>query len=556
MANVNSTIVGESRRTRRRVAACMVLGGLLWGCASEPPPVTGVQVCRDDRCAPAAETFTESALAEALYQLWKRNENTKLTICDALPGGRKCEKKGINFYVQGGPIPGLGAIHSGDLTDISLDQSRGEITSKIKYEANFIGIPTACGKSEVTVSVRSVRDVRIASNDFYCNWLVVGNVLWNGRFAVDLIDFDKALMGGTYSVGGAGFVAGGGGSGRFLFRFKEPGARQARMEEAAPGQEKAVAAASVTESSAPVPTPEPEGGDRRGAVAAAPPAPVPSLAEAAPSTFPLTSMTLRFPKPPERPDDIAVVIGNADYGKLGKDIPNVKPAYADASAFKCYAIEALGVREGNIIDLRDATGAQMVRVFGSANNPRGQLYDWVRAGQSRVHVYYAGHGAPGGVDGGAYLVPSDADGNRIDLNGYPLEVLYRNLGKIPAQSITVVLEACFSGASQAGAVISNASPVFLKPKLATVPPNVTVITAGAANQMASWEEDGSHGLFTKYFLKGMSGEADAELYGMGNGDGRVSLEELDAYLKDTMTYYARRYYGRDQTARIVVGTRP
>ena len=267
--------------------------------------------------------------------------------------------------------------------------------------------------------------------------------------------------------------------------------------------------------------------------------------------FPRASVAVSFSPVAPRPDDIAVIVGNADYGKLGKDIPNVKPAYADAEGFKRYVIDALGVREGNIIDLRDATGAQMVRVFGSATNHKGQLYDWVRPGVSRVHVYYAGHGAPGGVDGGAYLVPSDADGNRIDLNGYPLEVLYRNLGKIPARAITVVLEACFSGASQSGTVISNASPVFLKAKTVAVPPNVTVITAGAANQMASWEEDGSHGLFTKYFLKGMSGEADAKPY--GDGDGTVQLKELDAYLKDTMTYYARRYYGRDQTARIVAG---
>ena len=96
-------------------------------------------------------------------------------------------------------------------------------------------------------------------------------------------------------------------------------------------------------------------------------------------------------------------------------------------------------------------------------------------------------------------------------------------------------------------MISNASPVFMKSKAPEIPPNVTVISAGGANQMASWEKDKSHGLFTKYFLKGMSGEADK------NGDSVVSLDELDDYLKDTMTYYARRYYGRDQTAQIVVG---
>ncbi len=29
--------------------------------------------------------------------------------------------------------------------------------------------------------------------------------------------------------------------------------------------------------------------------------------------------------------------------------------------------------------------------------------------------------------------------------------------------------------------------------------------------------------------------------------------EQNRYLKDTLTYYARRYYGRDQKAQIVVG---
>ena len=91
----------------------------------------------------------------------------------------------------------------------------------------------------------------------------------------------------------------------------------------------------------------------------------------------------------------------------------------------------------------------------------------------------------------------------------------------------------------------------MKPKRTRIPSNVTVISAGAADQMASWEEDKSQSLFTKYFLKGMSGEADADPY--GNKDGTVGYAELDRYLQRTLTYYARRYYGRDQTARIVVG---
>jgi len=51
------------------------------------------------------------------------------------------------------------------------------------------------------------------------------------------------------------------------------------------------------------------------------------------------------------------------------------------------------VREGNIIHVKDATGAQMTRIFGSATDFRGQLFDWVKAGRSKVYVYYSGHGA-------------------------------------------------------------------------------------------------------------------------------------------------------------------
>ena len=78
-----------------------------------------------------------------------------------------------------------------------------------------------------------------------------------------------------------------------------------------------------------------------------------------------------------------------------------------------------------------------------------------------------------------------------------------------------------------------------------IPKNVKVISAGAFDQMASWEKDKTHGLFTKYFLKAMSGEGDK------NQDGNVDDKELKEYLNETMTYFARRYYGRDQNVQII-----
>jgi hypothetical protein len=276
-----------------------------------------------------------------------------------------------------------------------------------------------------------------------------------------------------------------------------------------------------------------------------------SQEDTATNTFPTKPINVRFRSSKTHPDDIAVIIGNADYKKFGKEIPNVAPAYADAEGIKRYFMKAKGVRVGNIIHLKDATGTQLISIFGNDTDHQGQLFNWTKPGVSNVYVYYAGHGAPAGKNGSTYLVPSDASARTIRLTGFKLSTLYKNLGKISAKSVTVILEACFSGASQAGLVLPRSSGISIEPKATLIPSNITVISAGALDQVASWEEDGKHSLFTKYFLMGMSGEGDKKPY--GNGDGKVTHKELGKYLEGTMTYFARRYYGRDQKAQIVSG---
>ena len=54
------------------------------------------------------------------------------------------------------------------------------------------------------------------------------------------------------------------------------------------------------------------------------------------SEFPLKPIPINFPTVSVKRDDIAVIIGNANYKKQGKDIPNVNPAYADAEGIKQY----------------------------------------------------------------------------------------------------------------------------------------------------------------------------------------------------------------------------
>jgi peptidoglycan hydrolase-like protein with peptidoglycan-binding domain len=242
---------------------------------------------------------------------------------------------------------------------------------------------------------------------------------------------------------------------------------------------------------------------------------------------------------------VAVIIGNRDYS--GRT-PDVAFAGNDADAFRKFVAGDLGYREGNIIDLRDASLTQLNATFGTTGNHRGRLFDYVREGKSDVIVFYSGHGVPGMHDRKGYLLPVDADPNRAELNGYPLDVLLANLAKVPARSMAVYIDACFSGESQKGMLVQATSGITVQAKVPNSSKGMVVVTAAQNDQFASWDEDAKHGLFTKHLLEALRGKADND--GYGNGDGKVTLAELKAYLDEEMTYQARRRWSRDQNASV------
>ncbi len=75
-----------------------------------------------------------------------------------------------------------------------------------------------------------------------------------------------------------------------------------------------------------------------------------------------------------------------------------------------------------------------------------------------------------------------------------------------------------------------------------------MITAARGDQVASWDEDAKHGLFTRHLLDALGGAADAGRH--GNGDGKVTASEVKSYLDREMTYAARRRFGRTQNATV------
>lgn len=247
------------------------------------------------------------------------------------------------------------------------------------------------------------------------------------------------------------------------------------------------------------------------------------------------------------PDAIAVIIGNRAY----QNAPFVNYAVNDAAVVRQYAERALGIPEANILYIEDATLTNMRLVFGDRGNADGRLRDFVKRGRSDVFVFYSGHGAPEVQGQRAYLVPVDGDVNRLALTALPLEVLYENLAALGARHVTVVIDACFSGASGGGdMLIQQASPIGIvvrDPSARFAEGGATIITAAAGQELASWHPQMRHGLLTYFFLKGLQGEADADR------NGEITVGELRRWIvdeNDGVPYAARRLHGRQQTPQV------
>lgn len=242
----------------------------------------------------------------------------------------------------------------------------------------------------------------------------------------------------------------------------------------------------------------------------------------------------------ENPDAVAVVVGISRYEN--RDVPSVEYARKDAEAMRQYLIYTLGYREDRILTAYDE-GASAIKLRTLVEVELPRLVK--QSGASDVFVFYSGHGVPDTGNFQQYLLPYDASPTNLSVAGYPLEDLYRNLGTLKSRSVTVVLDACFSGLSERGPLVRGASPALLKvtdPALHL--PNAVVLSASAKDEVANWYWDKGHGVFTYYFLMGLRGHADRD------GDGRVLAGEMGEYLREKVPERALTVSGRVQTPQV------
>lgn len=247
----------------------------------------------------------------------------------------------------------------------------------------------------------------------------------------------------------------------------------------------------------------------------------------------------------KRPNSIALVLGVENYYEL----PIAPYAKKDAEVISKYFKDVLRVGEVVTLTDKDISGFIFERYF---NPDVGLLARKIVKGETELFVYYSGHGIPDKEGKETYIIPFDGSADRPEkTGGYSLNNLFLSLDKLGAKSVTVILDACFSGATRQTETYAmnnitgeKGVGVKLKP-LAERPwetnPNFRVLTSSSGSETSLGYDQAQVGLFTYYLCIGMQGEADRNL------DKKLTIQELMNFVNSNVSSTAKKLKGATQT---------
>ena len=220
-----------------------------------------------------------------------------------------------------------------------------------------------------------------------------------------------------------------------------------------------------------------------------------------------------------------VIIANENY----QSVASVPFALNDGNIFREYCLKTLGIPEKQIKYIPNATGNQI----------KAQV-NWLQTicevfEDAQIIFYYAGHGIPDESSRTAYLLPVDGLGTDVT-TGYKLDDLYSALGNIPANNVTVFMDACFSGSKREQGMLASARGVAIKAKSGMPQGNMVVFSAAQGDETAYPNNEEKHGMFTYFLLKKLQ-----------DTKGDVTLHELGEYITKNVSQQSILLNGKSQT---------
>lgn len=226
------------------------------------------------------------------------------------------------------------------------------------------------------------------------------------------------------------------------------------------------------------------------------------------------------------PNTFVLIFANEDY----KNVASVPFAKNDGSVFQQYCQKTLGIPVNNIHYVENASFND-IRIQLAWLNNVCNAFD----GNASLIVYYAGHGIPDEASKSAYLLPVDGDGRYVQ-SAYKLDDMYQKLGAMSAKSVTVFMDACFSGSKREEGMLASARGVAVRAKAGAPQGNMVVFSAATGDETAYPNNDEQHGMFTYYLLKKLQ-----------ETKGDVTLQDLGDYITTNVRQQSIVKNGKSQT---------
>jgi hypothetical protein len=229
-----------------------------------------------------------------------------------------------------------------------------------------------------------------------------------------------------------------------------------------------------------------------------------------------------------------LVVGINEYDNKAQGINSLRFAVSDAEAVYQALVDPRrgGFKPENVAYLTDRSGEKPTSTaIGRALN---RLITQTQEGD-QVIIFFSGHGYE--EEGRAYLLPANADLQALDYSAIERDAFIRQIDKIPAKKVIVILDACHSGGvSRGGKGAGKDAALSTKYYESFTGSQGRAFIASSSGGELSWEDEtAQHGVFTASLVRALSGEADTE-----PRDGIITLNKVRRYLESQVSDWAGR----------------
>ena len=222
----------------------------------------------------------------------------------------------------------------------------------------------------------------------------------------------------------------------------------------------------------------------------------------------------------------AVIIANEKYN----NVSNVSYAENDGYILSKYLVNTVGIPSDHVKIYSNATYGNMAGALKHIKNLSLAFGD-----KLNLIFYYAGHGVPNEQTKQCMLLPIDGDAI-IPETCYDVNKLYSDLGNLNANSVIVIMDACFSGSLRGDGMLYASRSVKIKSNHAEPKGNMVILSASQGDETAFPFDKEQHGLFTYYILKCLQ-----------ENKGNITLGNLSEYLIEQVKRQSVVTNGKIQT---------